>query len=157
MALEQQKSYILFSSSIRSDETRKTYILLLKKFIEFLDETDIRYCRHCLDYGFSSVLKNRVYPEGEPIPSDHENYLQCHECGSIVPVHETEKEATLKDIVSTTDNPFDAGKSFLGIDSRKLRKKRKQKDSFDYIEDDDVKRELKKGHTVLSYSEEMPQ
>lgn len=36
--LEQQQPYILFSSSIRSDETRKPYTLLLKKFIEYLDE-----------------------------------------------------------------------------------------------------------------------
>ena len=34
--LEQQESYRLFSRSIRSDETRKTYTLLLKKFIEYL-------------------------------------------------------------------------------------------------------------------------
>jgi len=41
MQLEQQQSYRLFSSSIRSDETRKTYNLLLKKFIEYLGEDDI--------------------------------------------------------------------------------------------------------------------
>jgi hypothetical protein len=31
----------MFSSSIRSDETRKTYTLLLKRFIEYLGEGDI--------------------------------------------------------------------------------------------------------------------
>lgn len=41
MALEQEHSYILFSSSIKSDETRKTYTLLLKKFIEYLDEIEL--------------------------------------------------------------------------------------------------------------------
>jgi integrase len=41
LELELQQSYILFSSSIRSDETRKTYTLLLKKFIEYLEEEDI--------------------------------------------------------------------------------------------------------------------
>ena len=41
LALEQQESYRLFSSSIRSDETRKTYTLLLKKFIEYLGDRDI--------------------------------------------------------------------------------------------------------------------
>jgi len=40
MQLEQQQSYRLFSSSIRSDETRKTYTLLLKKFIEYLGEDE---------------------------------------------------------------------------------------------------------------------
>jgi hypothetical protein len=41
LELEQQQSYILFSSSIRSNETRKTYTLLLKKFIQYVDESDL--------------------------------------------------------------------------------------------------------------------
>lgn len=41
LAIEQQQSYRLFTNSIRSDETRKTYNLLLKKFIEYLAEDDI--------------------------------------------------------------------------------------------------------------------
>lgn len=45
--LEQQQPYILFSSSIRSDETRKPYTLLLKKFIEYLDEEDILLGNDC--------------------------------------------------------------------------------------------------------------
>ena len=40
LALEQQESYRLFSSSIRSDETKKTYTLLFKKFIEYLGEDE---------------------------------------------------------------------------------------------------------------------
>ena len=125
---------------------------------EFRDDDEVRYCPHCLDYGFKEKLRPRIYPANEPVPSDADNWKMCHECGSIYPVFELEKESQIKDVVETTDNPFDSGKSFLGIDSRKLRmKKRKQKDSFDYIEDDDVKRELKKGHTLLSYSEEIPQ
>ncbi len=43
LELEQQQSYRLFSSSIRSDETRKTYTLLLKKFTEYLGEMDILF------------------------------------------------------------------------------------------------------------------
>jgi hypothetical protein len=41
LELGQQQSYRLFTNSIRSEETRKTYTLLLKKFIEYLDEDDI--------------------------------------------------------------------------------------------------------------------
>lgn len=42
MQLElEQQLYCMFSSSIRSDETRKTYTLLLKKFIEYIGEGDI--------------------------------------------------------------------------------------------------------------------
>jgi hypothetical protein len=60
--------------------------------------------------------------------------IQCPECGTIVPVYEIEKEATIKDVVETVNTPFDSGKDFLGIDSRKLSKK-KRKDEFDYIDD----------------------
>jgi hypothetical protein len=46
------------------------------------------------------------------------NWLQCHECGEIVPIYEVEKESSIKNVVETTDNPFEIGTSFLGIDSR---------------------------------------
>ena len=51
----------------------------------------------------------------------------------IVPVYEIEKEASIKDVVETTDNPFDTGKDFLGIDSRtsiggKNARKKREKD-----------------------------
>jgi hypothetical protein len=58
------------------------------------------------------------------------------------------------------ENPFDIAKnSFLGIDSRKARRKKIQRDkqNFDDINDVDVKRELRKGHTLLSCSEYQPQ
>ena len=89
----------------------------------------------------------------QPIPVDHEKWKQCHECGLIVPVYELEKESSIKDVVETVDNPFDIGKSFLGIDSRKL-KKRRQSDRLDYIKDPDLRRELASGQTqLISYTE----
>jgi hypothetical protein len=77
---------------------------------EFKENETISYCKHCLEFGFKVPLKNRIYPEEEPIPPDHENYKQCHECGLIVPVYELEKEASIKDVVETSDNAFDIGK-----------------------------------------------
>ena len=71
-------------------------------------------------------LNNRIY-QNEPIPVDHDQWRQCHACGTIVPIYEIEKEATIKDVVETVDNPFDIGTSFLGIDSRKARRKLKKK------------------------------
>jgi len=108
-------------------------------------------------------LKNRIYPNGEPVPVDHDQFLQCHECGLIVPVYEIEKEASIKDVIETSDNPFDLGKDFLGIDSRtsiggkNARKKREKDKQLDDIKDDDVKKELAKGNTLISYIEHMPQ
>jgi hypothetical protein len=108
-------------------------------------------------------LNNRIYPDNEPIPVDHDQWLQCHECGAIVPIYEIEKEATIKDIVETVDNPFDIGKSFLGVDSRtsgggeNARKKRERQKALEDIKDDEVKRELSIGNTLISYFEYQPQ
>ena len=112
------------------------------------------FCKHCLEYNVKSLLKNRIY-HNEPIPVDHENYRQCHNCGLIVPVYELEKESSIKDVVETIDNPFDQGKDFLGIDSRKKRKKQRDKQKeFDDINDPDLKRELASGQTqLISYKE----
>jgi hypothetical protein len=122
------------------------------------------YCKHCLSFGFTVPLKNRIYPNNEPIPPDSDQFLQCHECGLIVPIYELEKEASIKNLVETVDNPFDSAKnSFLGIDSRtsiggkNARKKRERQRELEDIKDDEVRRELAKGHTLISYFEHVPQ
>ena len=50
-----------------------------------------------------------------------------------------------------------SGKEFLGIDSRKARKKKQRDKQFEDINDENLKADLKKGNTLLSYSEFMPQ
>ncbi len=127
------------------------------------NEKIISYCKHCLEYNLKVPLKNRIYPDNQ-IPVDHDQFLQCHNCGLIVPVYEIEKEATIKDVVETIDNPFDQGKSFLGIDSRtsiggkNARKKRDRQRALDDIKDPDLKHELASGQIVLiSYSEDHTQ
>jgi hypothetical protein len=123
------------------------------------DDEKFSYCKHCLDYGFQIRLKNRIYPENDPIPVDHDQFIQCHECGTIVPVYEIEKESSIKDVVETVETPFDSAKNeFLGIDSRKVRRKaRKKEELFGDINDEDAKREISKGNTIISYFEHIPQ
>ncbi|MDW0294638.1 MAG: hypothetical protein QN718_11265 [Nitrososphaeraceae archaeon] len=129
--------------------------------VDFSEKEDekISYCKECLKFGFSVPLKNRMYPNNEPMPVDHENWLQCHECGEIVPIYEIEKESSIRDVVETVDNPFDIGTSFLGIDSRsvggkKARKKKERQRQLDDINDPDVKRELASGQIrLISYKE----
>jgi hypothetical protein len=128
------------------------------------DDSIKSYCKHCLSFGFSVPLKNRIYPQGEPIPSDSDQFLQCHECGLIVPIYEIEKESMIKDVVETSDNPFDVAKNeFLGIDRRtsvggkNARKKKERQKQLDEITDENLKAELAKGNTLISYSEYMPQ
>jgi hypothetical protein len=124
------------------------------------EKDKISYCKECLKFGFYVPLRNRIYPNNEPMPVDHDQWKQCHECGSIVPIYELEKEASIKDVVETVDNPFDIGTSFLGIDNRtsvagkNARKKRERQKQLDGIKDPDLKRELASGQTrLISYSE----
>jgi hypothetical protein len=126
---------------------------------EFGEDEPKSLCKHCLEYGFKVPLQNRIYPEGEPVPADKDQWKQCLDCGTIFAIHEIELESQIKNVVETTDNPFDSGVEFLGVDSRTSRRKKRkqQQDDYDYIQDEDLKRELKKGSTLLSYSEEMPQ
>lgn len=128
------------------------------------DNEIISHCKHCEKYGFKVRLRNRIYPNNEPVPKDADNFLQCHECGLIVPVYEIEKEASIKNLVETIDNPFDSAKNeFLGIDSRtsiggkNARKKRERQKQLDDIKDENLKAELAKGNTLISYSESQPQ
>ena len=66
-------------------------------------------------------------------------------------------------MIETTDNPFDIGKSFLRIDSRtsvggkNARKKKERQKQLDDIKDDEVKRELARDNTLISYFEYQPQ
>jgi hypothetical protein len=122
---------------------------------EFKENETISYCKHCLEFGFKVPLKNRIYPEGEPIPVDHDQFRQCHDCGLIVTIYELERESKIQDAVSVSDNPFDSGKLFLGVDSRSARRKaRKAKENFGDINDPDLKRELASHQTqLISYSE----
>jgi len=66
-------------------------------------------------------------------------------------------------VIETTDNPFDIGTSFLGIDSRttvgvkNARKKKERQKQLDDIKDDEVKRELARDNTLISYFEYQPQ
>jgi hypothetical protein len=121
------------------------------------------YCRKCLVYHIRVPLKNRIYPNGEPIPADSDQFLQCYNCGEIYPIHEVEKEPAISDSVEVVESPFDIAKnSFLGIDSRtsvggkNTRKKRERQKQLEDINDPDLKKELAKGNTLISYIEYQP-
>ena len=117
------------------------------------DEITISYCPRCSKVGYSSLLQERIYKPDEQIPSDHENWKQCHTCGQIVPIYELKKESKLKDFVETSSNPFDQGKTIVGLDNKRkktsLQKQRqKLKDRIEREKDKDIQKELRKGNTV---------
>lgn len=64
-------------------------------------------------------------------------------------------------MVEVVDNQSDNGGSFLGIDTRAMsNRRRKQKErqrELNAVNDPDLKRELAKGNTLISYFEYHPQ
>jgi hypothetical protein len=87
-------------------------------------------------------LPGKVYSK-----ADSENWRQYWECHEIVPIYELKKESKLKDFVDTTDNPFDAGKSIVGLGNKRP-KDRYQKERerllvrIEKEKDSDIKAEL---------------
>jgi hypothetical protein len=87
------------------------------------DTEKINYCPRCLKFGFHHILQQRIYLPRQEIPRDHDLWKQCHECGTIVPIYEVNKESEIRDFVETTGNPFDSGKIITGLGNKKPKAK----------------------------------
>lgn len=70
----------------------KEIIQARQSYIDFSDdkfrEDDVRFCPHCLEYNSKIPLTSRIYPVGEPVPVDKDNWKQCIDCRTIYPVYE---------------------------------------------------------------------
>lgn len=76
----------------------------------------------------------RILRKGEVKPPNHEDFIQCYECGNVFPIHETLTESKIKDSVETTESPFGNESVFLSTDNRatQRRKGKKRKGRFSY-------------------------
>lgn len=125
--------------------------------VEYPDEEPehVSFCRSCLSFGHQSILKSRVYPKDKPLPADYDQWLQCHSCGEVFPIHEKKNEAMITDFVETVESPFDLDRNaILAIDCRNssdgkqnIARKKKQKE-LDEIQDKDIISEIEKGNNV---------
>jgi hypothetical protein len=46
-----------------------------------------------------------------------------HDCGQLIPIYEAKKESMLQDFVETADNPFEQGKSIVGLGNKGTKNK----------------------------------
>jgi hypothetical protein len=81
-------------------------------------------------------------------------WKQYHDGGQIVHIYEVNKESRPEDFVELSDNPFDQGKTIVGLGNKKP-KDRSQKERQKLLEriekekDSDIRAELKKGNVVI--------
>ena len=129
-------------------------------FHENENEGVIRECTPCLEYEIHNKLKPRIPKKGEQRPPDYEQWIQCWECGTVYPLHQTFVEPEIKDSLETVQSPFDSNESvFISTDTRATtRRKRETKDGYrkrvhkyrskridyDKKEDSDIQREIDK-------------
>ncbi len=74
------------------------------------DEGRVRLCKHCESFGFQNKLGVLIVKQGEQRPTDWENWLQCHQCGSKYGRFEVLAQKTLKMNTEKHEesNPFNA-------------------------------------------------
>jgi hypothetical protein len=122
----------------------------------------IRFCSWCEEmFGVQVRLGPRIMPfddatgKPKPKPSDYELWLECRNCGTVYAKHDTKVEAVIEPLVQTKTTPFDKGK-IQSIGHRKKRGRgnnpRVKTTGRDDIKDEDLKRELKDGAQLMSYS-----
>lgn len=130
-----------------TSELRKNSDNSFFAFIDFTasGEGTIRECEHCLQYEIHSKLGPKILNKGEPVPPDHDNWLQCQQCGNVYPIYQTYPESEIKDSLETVSNPFENNESiFLSVGKRKLNDRRNKYQN----EDPDITAELGKGNEV---------
>src|SRR5688500_11629330 len=95
-------------------------------FVDFHEnEGVIRECAHCLEYEIHNKLKPRILKKGDQRPPDYEQFIQCWECGTVYPLHQTFVEPEIKDSLETVKSPFESNESvFISTDSRATQRRK---------------------------------
>lgn len=123
------------------------------------EKREVRFCSRCEEgYGILSVLKGRVLGVGEPRPADYDLFVQCHNCGTVYPKHETRIEAEIGPIREPMTGPKGKVQSVekkpkqrIGRGSNPRLKGNKWE-----IKDEELKAELKDGVVLLAYQSNDP-
>jgi hypothetical protein len=124
----------------------------------------ISYCEDCLKVKIHSPLRNRIYLDENgkitnPGP-DANKWRQCWTCGVIVGVYEAKPEVELDTLTEPRDNPFKFKEGHVSTEesrkfdrSGKTQRKRKLKQDLEQYKEEDLKADLRKGKTLISYHE----
>jgi len=115
--------------------------------------TDFQIRKFCDCFGQELEAQTCEYcQQTKPVKCvthDMENWKQCHDCGTIYPKYEAKMESEIENVVETSTNPFDEGKSIVGLGNKKPKNRyQKMKERIEKEKDKDIKAEQKKGNIV---------
>lgn len=120
----------------------------------------ISYCPDCAKGNHKQMMEERIY-QPDPltgktvIPGDANLWRQCHRCGLILPIYNLKREGRLKSELTIQQNPFDRGQTKV-IENNRIgksnTKRGDKKGEWDYVNDPDLKIELRRGSKLLGYS-----
>jgi hypothetical protein len=122
------------------------------------------YCPKCEQVGIKSKLGQRLYKPDEfgniIIPADHDQWWQCYHCGALIPRHDIPQKGELTTDIEVVSSKFHVKresehdvpkpKHQRGFNER-LDLDKKQGDIAS--KDPELKKELRKGAKLLSYTE----
>jgi hypothetical protein len=132
------------------------------------EDIPVSYCPSCKDYGFNRLMGERVYPNGEPKPSDHDSWLCCHSCGLLLPKYQAKRLDEITGIKEPDNNPHDyPGKLAIATTHKHSSSHAKSREilnfikktrpgasrSKDYVDVDlDLRSHLNSGKQLVNYS-----
>jgi hypothetical protein len=119
--------------------------------IDFQDDDEEQpiLCPFCEKLDYKVGLGPKGILEGEQPTPDQDQFLQCYQCGAIIPIYQAKYEQTLEGFTEPNDNPFDSGKEVLGIPKptspagRKASAQRKRERQRSHHPDKEVDNEIR--------------
>jgi hypothetical protein len=126
------------------------------------EREELIFCEVCRKNGTTSKLKQRLYldDKGKRLvnpPPDAEDWLQCWECGLIIPLREAQKQGKIAGIrgIEILQNPYDFSKGLiLGNDSKHRYQNLKRRQNKH--PDKEIQRSIDEGYELTSYWTSMP-
>jgi hypothetical protein len=67
---------------------------------------------------YKILLKPKGVLLGEEPQIGDDQFLQCQQCGKVIPIYEAKHEQTLEGFAQPSDNPFDTGEEITGVPKR---------------------------------------
>lgn len=114
-----------------------------------------QYCPVCERHKVRHTLNKRVYNDLElvydQLPSDHDRWLQCYHCGNVFMKDRVRQEGRLTSQIEIPKSGSRQSEHWEKPKHRRGFNERIERD--DDIKDPEVKKALKRGAKLLSYSE----